>query len=359
MLDDAHEAWHPGSFTKNFGWGAEHNGLSRLHHAIRVGFGSERSDVPRAVFRDRVEAAGINFFIPANFFLYNVHAAVSGASEDRIAFDELVFQATAFEHSLDFDRLALLAFNLSLVGSWQGAKNWQHRPALWSNRYIVERLNHEHRWDVSKVDADDIQAFLQGDIRYRGRTTRKHSTNLARFYRLGGLEDVVSNRIERWWMNAAFLAADRFSRAGIARRLTLPSLREAFAEFAFLDLTGGTSVEKRYALGRALEVFVSVGGADRFVRSEHALADGRTNDPRPFGIVDKKLPRAPKALPPGADADFDVLDASFGHLDYDALESFEPDAFVREASLRALSRLRQLRIAPTMTSDELMALARD
>jgi predicted nucleic acid-binding protein len=359
MLDDAHEAWHPGSFTKNFGWGAESNGLSALHLAIRVGFGSDRGDVPRAVFRERVEAAGINFFIPANFFLYNVHATASDTLRDMIAFDELVFQATAFEHSLDFDRLALLAFNLSLVGSWQGAKTWQRRPALWSNRYIVERLEHEHRWNVTRVDADDIQTFLEGDVRYRGRTTRKHSTNLAYLYRLGGLEDVISSRIERWWMNAAFLAADRFSWAGIARRLTLPALREAFAEFAFFDLTGGTSVEKRYALRRALEVFVSVGGAGRFARSERALAGGRMNDPRPFGIVDKKLPRAPKALPPGVDDGFEVLDRSFGQLDYDALENFEPDAFVREASLRALSRLRELKIAPTMTSDEIMALTRD
>jgi len=196
--------------------------------------------VPRAVFRQRVEAVGINFFIPANFFLYNIHATAGSSAEDLIAFDELVFQATGFEHSLDFDRLALLAFNLSLAGSWQGAKAWQRRPAIWSNRYIVERLEHVHGWDVSKVDADDIESFLQRDARYRGRTTRKHSTNLAYLYRLGGLEDVVSSRIERWWMNATFLAADRFSRAGIARRLTLPSLREAFGEFAFLDLTGGT-----------------------------------------------------------------------------------------------------------------------
>jgi len=65
------------------------------------------------------------------------------------------------------------------------------------------------------------------------------------------------------------------------------------------------------------------------------------------------------ALPPGVDTGFEVLDASFGHLDYDGLERFEPDEFVREASLQALSRLRELKIAPTMTSDEIMALTRD
>jgi hypothetical protein len=359
MLDDSLDTWHPGSFTKNFGWGTERDGMSALHRAIRVGFRTDRGDVPRSLFRERLEQAGINFFVPANFFLYNIAANEKSGTSDLIAFDELVFQATAFDHSLDFDRLALLAFNLSLVGSWQRAKVWQRRPALWSNRYIVERVQHQHRWDVSKVDANDIQSFLSGDTRYLGRTTRKHSTNLAYLYRLGGLREVVSNRIERWWMNAVFLAADRFFREGIARRLTLPSLREAFVEFSFLDLTGGTSVDKRYALGRALQVFVSVGGADRFSISQEALASGLTNDQRPFGIVDKKLPRAPKSLPPGVDAKFDVLDASFSHIDFDALKEFQPDAFVREASLEALRRLRNLEIAPTMSSDELTALTRE
>lgn len=342
MLDDTLETWHPGSFTKNFGWGAERDGLSALHRAIRVGFGPDHGNVSRRVFRERLDAERINFFIPANFFLFNVAALDRDNAEDEIVFDELVFQATAFEHTLDFDRLALLAFNLSLVGSWHGAKPWQRRPALWSNRYILERLKHKHHWDTSKVDADDIEAFLKEDARYSGRTTRKHATNLAYLYKLGGLRQVVSNRIERWWMNATFLAADRLVHAGIARRETVPTLREAFSEFAFFDLTGGTSIEKRYALERALEVFVSVGGANRFVISENALASGKINNRRPFGIVDKKLPRAPKSLPPGVDPGFDVLDASFKHIDFESLEQFEPELFVREASLQALSQLRKL-----------------
>lgn len=347
--------WHPGSFTKNFGWGDERNGLSALHRAIRLGFGGDHHDVPRELFRRRLEAKGMNFFIPANFFLFNY----TDGAVDWIAYDELAFQAVTFEHSLDFDRLGLLAFNLSLAGAWRGAKPWQRRPALWSNRYIVEQLGGKYNWDVSKVDADDIQDFFISDERYRARTTRKLSTNLAYLYRLGGLKQVVASRIERWWMNAAFLAADRFTLLGIARRPTIASLRDAFDEFAFLDLTGGSTVEKRYALGRVMHMFVSVGGADRFARSEAALASGRTNDPRPFGVVDKKLPRAPKSLPAGVDRGFEMLDASFGHLDYDELERFEPDAFVREASLRALARLRSQGIAPTMTSGDLMTMLRD
>jgi hypothetical protein len=354
-MADHTQNWHPGSFTKNFGWGNEENGLAALHRAIRVGFEDDRHDVPREVFRRRLEAKGLNFFIPANFFLFNF---VDG-SNDWIVYDELVFQAVTFTHSLDFDRLALLAFNLSLAGTWRGAKPWQRRPALWSNRYIAERLGGTHKWDVSKVDADDIEYFFVSDERYHARTTRKLSTNLAYLYRLGGLEQVVASRIERWWMNAAFLAADRFTYLSLVPQPSVASLREMFDSFAFLDLTGGQTVEKRYALGRVVQMFVSVGGVDRFSRSAAALASGKTNDGRPFGVIDKKLPRAPKSLPPGVDSGFGLLDASFGYLDYDELERFDPDAFVREASLRALKRMREMGISPTMTSDELMKLLRN
>lgn len=354
MVDDTKE-WHPGSFTKNFGWGHEQHGLSALHRAIRAGFEDDRHDVPRRVFRRRLEAKGLNFFIPANFFLYNF----TDGSTDRIAFDELVFQAINFEHSLDFDRLALLAFNLSLVGTWQGARPWQRRPALWSNRYIVEQLGGVHNWNTSKVNAGDIENFFIRDPRYQARTTRKLSTNLAYLYRLGGLEQVVANRIERWWMNAAFLAADRFVRLSLVPEPPVSSLRDAFDALEFLELTGGPTIEKHYALKRITQMFVSVGGPQRFARSAAALASGKTNDPRPFGLVDKKLPRAPKSLPPGVDEDFDLLDSSFGHIDYDELARFEPDAYVRESSLRALKRIRDLGIVPTMKSDDLMTLLRD
>lgn len=354
MADHTQE-WHPGSFTKNFGWGNEQEGLSALHRAIRVGFEGDKHDVPRGVFRQRLEAKGLNFFIPANFFLFNF----TDRAVDLIAFDELVFQAINFEHSLDFDRLALLAFNLSLVGTWQSARLWQRRPALWSNRYIIERLGGVYNWNVTKVNADDIEDFFAGDARYQGQTTRKLSTNLAYLYRLGGLEQVVANRIERWWMNAAFLAADRFARLSLVPEPSVASLRDAFDAFDFLNLTGGAAVEKQYALSRITQMFASVGGIRRFAKSAAALASGNTNDPRPFGLVDKKLPRAPKSLPPGVDDGFDLLDSSFGHLDYDELRQFEPDAFVREGSLRALKRIREMGAVPTMTSDDLMALLRD
>ncbi|QFT48990.1 hypothetical protein FIU97_20540 (plasmid) [Roseivivax sp. THAF40] len=353
-MPDYSEDWHPGSFTKNFGWGKDGRGLAELHHAIRVGFGDERGDVRRSVFRKRLDEKGINFYIPANFFLFNY----VNETGDWIAFDELVFQAVSFDHTVHFDRLALFTFNLSLVGSWQGARHFQRRPALWSNRYIVERLAQSHGWDVTKVTADDIQVFLDGDERYKAQTSRKLSTNLNFLYQIGGLSAVVADTIERWWMNASFLAADRLCRLRYARRLTISSIGEALDEFDFGPLAGGQNVEKSYALIRLLEMYVSVGGPDRFERSVDAINSGKTNDPRPYGLVDKKLPRAPKSLPAGVVNTMDWLDASYELLDHDELREFDVDMYVREASVRALSKIRERGIKPTMSSADLMTLMR-
>jgi len=49
-MPDYTEDWHPGSFTKNFGWGKDGRGLAELHQAIRVGFETpavQRGDAER------------------------------------------------------------------------------------------------------------------------------------------------------------------------------------------------------------------------------------------------------------------------------------------------------------------------
>lgn len=55
----------------------------------------------------------------------------------------------------------------------------------------------------------------------------------------------------------------------------------------------------------------------------------------------------------------DWLDASYELLDHDELEAFNVDMFVREASIRALSNIRERGIKPTMSSSDLMTLMRD
>lgn len=159
-------------------------------------------------------------------------------------------------------------------------------------------------------------------------------------------------------MNASFLAADRLCRLQYARRLNVSAIGEALEEFEFGLLSGGKNVEKSYALKRLLEMYVSVGGPARFERSVEAINTGRTNDPRPYGLVDKKLPRAPKSLPAGVVNTMDWLDASYEVLDHDELKAFDVDMFVREASVRALSKIRERGIKPTMSSSDLMALMR-
>lgn len=349
------ERWHPGSFTKNFGWGSQRNGLKELHRAIRIGFESGLTSVPREDFQARVAAKNINPYIPLNFFLFN--QIRDGNSV--VVFDELVFQAVEFEHDHDFDRLALFAFNLSLVGTWKRARAYQSRPALWSNRYIVERLATEHHWNTQKISADDIQDFIANDPRYTGSTSRKLATNLFYLFKLGRIRDSVDDVVERWWMNATFLAADRVCNSGANQRLSVAAITEAFLEFDFWKLTGTQTREKTYALRRLLEMYVAVGGPSRFEKSAEALAENSFNDTRPFGLVDKALPTAPKNLPAGVLNVVDWLDKSYAHVDRSALDSFEAQSFVRETTLRALSALNERSILPRISADELTKLMRD
>ena len=69
MVDQAEE-WRPGSFTKNFSWGTE-KGFAQLYESIRIGFDLKLEDVPREVFRERLEHVNRPVYIPINFFLFN------------------------------------------------------------------------------------------------------------------------------------------------------------------------------------------------------------------------------------------------------------------------------------------------
>ncbi len=75
---------------------------------------------------------------------------------------------------------------------------------------------------------------------------------------------MAADGVERWWMNAAFLAADRLLLAGATLRLTVASIGEALDVYDFSELSGPASFEKSFALKRLLEVYVRVGGPERF-----------------------------------------------------------------------------------------------
>ena len=349
------ELWYPGSFTKNFGWGSEKSGLIQLHKAIRKGFGDQAIAVPRNLFRERLSNDSRSYYIPANFFLFNFQ----DGGEDYLAVDELVFQALSFPHSSEFDKLALFAFNLSIVGRWSGARRFQSRPALWANRYIIERLSRIHNWNSSKVNAGDIENFLIGDQRYQGKTTRKLSTNLAYLYRLGKLQDVAQKEVERWWSDAVFLAADRLFLSNAVERLLFEEIRAGFSEIEFQGLTGVETISKAYSMERLLRLYIQLGGIGRFEVSKEMLSQGAVNDPRPLGLIDRMLPRAPKSIPSGSINPMDLEAVGYESQPMEELLRVDVADVIRDFALKGLQRLQNRNIVPTLSSTELHKLLRE
>jgi hypothetical protein len=127
-------AYAPGSFTKNFAWHGK--GFSKLHDAIRTGFNGKLEPATRKDWRAQSHLSDADFYIAANFFLFNV--IQSGTNV--IPVDELVIQAVASPHSVAFDRLALFALNLSLGGKRTGSANGVEFPILWANEYVRDLL---------------------------------------------------------------------------------------------------------------------------------------------------------------------------------------------------------------------------
>lgn len=358
------EVWLPGSFTKNFSWGqlSEGRGLKQLHTEITEGFDKVVDDVPRSTFRQRVAESGRPDYIPLNFFLFN--RPRDGV--DYVICDELVFQAINFPHSKAFDLLALFAFNLSLVGTWKGSDPPQRRPALWANAYIRERVAGTLDWDTKKVNADDIEGFIRNDPRYKAKTTRKVSTNLNHQYLVGGLSGFASPKIERWWVNALFLALDRIIEDRRLDRIETPDTKYAslLAQYGFLALTGRRTLEKELAVKHLVRLYSACGGRDRFFdeTTEVRISEiqgyiAKGNDYRPGGAVHPTNPRILKTIPRLC-AQLAIY-AGFDFLTPEELENFDVDEFIKRKASDAIGRLKSKNIRPTMTADELLKITRE
>lgn len=357
------ETWRPGSFTKNFSWGDVNSGrgLEQLYDEIKVGFDLKAHDVERKVFRNRVSTFGRPDYIPLNFFLFN--RIIEGL--DFVICDELVYQAVSFPHSKDFDLLALFAFNLSMVGTWKGASPSQSRPALWANAYIRERVAGYFDWDVAKVNADDIENFVSKDPRYQAKTTRKLATNLNHQYLVGGLSGFATSRIERWWVNALFLALDRIIEDRKNKNIDTPESKYSslLSEYGFIELTGKRTLEKELAMRHLVSLYSACGGCERF---SERLTNVRVrdieeyvtlpNDNRPGGAIHPTNPKILKTIP-RACAQL-VVNAGFDFLYPEELEDFDVEEFVKRKTTEALKRLRGMDIKPTMTADELLKITR-
>ena len=360
------EEWKPGSFTKNFSWGDRENGLLRLHEIIRLGFDGKIEDVSRSVFRDRVANAGRPDYIPLNFFLFN--AVKDGL--DVVLADELVFQALTREHSPRFDKLALFAFNFSYVGRWKGASKDQRRPALWSTHYVADRIGQEYQWRTDVITADDIETFVSRDPRYKGKTTRKLATNLNYLYKIGRLAELSETKVDRWWVDALFLALDRLIEDRKLDGLTTSEGQHysLLERSTFKSISGRSSIEKDLALKHLVSLYSACGSRDRFseqrVQELQALSLPDVawliaNDPdtRPQGAVDPTNPRVLKTIP-RACAMLARYKAGFEVISADELSNFDAEIFVREHTLQALLKLRANGVKPTMSADELLRVTR-
>ncbi len=360
------EAWLPGSFTKNFSWGQaiEGRGLEKLYTEIKLGFDGLMSDVPRQEFRERVRHIKLPDYIPLNFFLFN--KVIKGV--DYVICDELVFQALNFPPSKSFDLLALFAFNLSIVGFWNGATSPQRRPALWANAYIRERVAGALNWDTTKVNADDIEAFISRDPRYKAKTSRKVATNLNHQYLVGNLSGFSTQKIERWWVNALFLALDRLieDRKLDGHDTDDTKFASLLAQSGFLALTGRRSLEKELAVKHLVRLYSACGGRDRFsedstleltrVRMQD-IQSFLANDDRPGGAVHPTNPRILKTIPRAC-----ALLANYAGFDFilpDDLDQFDVDAFIRRKASEAIRILKEKNIRPNMTADQLMKVTRE
>jgi hypothetical protein len=362
-MGDTDDEWRPGSFTKNFGWGVD--GLGLLHRALRAGFADEEKDVPRRVFMDRLRQARLIEFIPANFFLFN--RPIGGI--DHIIFDELAFQAVTNPHSPRFDKLALCAFNFSYVGRWASARQHQKRPALWAFNYIRQRVAGELHWDTKNVNADDIERFVTADPRYKAKTARKLSTNLSHLYQIGRLREFGSSRVERWWVDALFLALDRLieDRALEGQYPSENQYASLLSNSGFHEISGHRSLEKDLASNHLLSLYIACGSRDRFspdhVRERTALKIPQlqwyiANDDRPQAAVHPSNPRVLKGIP-RACAMLATYVAGFEIIDADELLEFTPEDFIKRQTSKALKLIRDNGIKPTISAEELMRITRD
>lgn len=360
------EVWKPGSFTKNFAWGGE-SGLRQLHTSIRIGFDNKLEDVERDIFYDRVQSAPDltgSPLIPLNFFLFNEQRH----RVDYVIVDELVFQALTAGHTDRFDKLAMTAFNLGYAGKFKGASKDQRRPTLWAMHYVRDRVAKDFGWDDRRINADDIESFIQGDRRWKAVTTRKLSTNLNHLYKIGKLGALSSPKVERWWVDALFLALDRILADRRLDKLTTsetayPSLLK---QSKFFEITGKPSLEKELAAKHLVHLYTACGAVARFseeavrARSEVKLQDMQNwslpNDDEPRVAVHPSNPRIMKDIP--AICAMLAIYAGFEVLTALQAADFDPDRFIRERTRTALRDLQDRGLKPSMSAEEVLRMTR-
>jgi len=214
-------AFKPGSFSKNFAWHG--TGLAKLHHAIRTGFNGELKPVLRSHFRTHCGVNDENLqLIPINFFLFNT----DGSESALLSVDELVFQAVEESHSLVFDRLAIFALHLSMVG------NVSSGGTPWAREFVTRRLWSEGFWRRSELEIDQLDSFLRTALDARTEVRTKCRSNYRHLFELSGFlstgDKYIDNRDDQWLTSAVLLAWDR---AILSAQLTDSATTAQLVEF--------------------------------------------------------------------------------------------------------------------------------
>lgn len=361
-ISESKREWHPGSFTKNFSWGPSKNGLKALHETIRVGFDNQFEDVEREIFIQRISHIGRPFQIPTNFFLFNEIRN----EKSFIVADELVFQAIEFEHSSDFDRIALMAFLLSSAGRWKGAHLNQRWPSLWAKFFVIDKVS-ESGWNDIKFDSDVIERYIGSDSRYTGKTTRKVATNLNYMLSCVKLSSLGSKRVEQWWVSAIFLVLDRAIRDRMIDGLvtTDMELNDVLTMSKFGSLSGPRSLEKELATPHILELYRTCGKEMRFdfetVQYLAGQIDANSaylpNQNLPVGAVHPSNYRIKQFLP--RMCALLAIYAGFVTFEIEEIEELSSKGFIKKKLEEVLERLKEFGVRPTMSVAELMKITRD
>ncbi len=361
-ISESKREWRPGSFTKNFSWGPSENGLKALHESIRVGFDNQFEDVERDIFIHRISGIGRPFQIPTNFFLFN---EIRNGKSILVA-DELVFQAIEFEHSNDFDRIALIAFLLSLAGRWKGAHLYQRWPSLWAKFFVMDKIS-EEGWSDVKFDADVIERYIANDPRYTGETTRKVATNLNHILSCVKLSSLGSKRVEQWWVSSIFLVLDRVIRDRMIDGLvtTDTDLNDALIMSKFGSLSGPRSLEKELATPHILELYRICGRELRFDFETVQNLTGKINtnstylpnQTAPIGAAHPSNYRIKHFLP--RMCALLAMYAGFVTFEIEETEELSSKGFIQKKLEEVLEKLKEFGVRPTMSVTELMKITRD
>jgi len=280
-------AYAPGSFTKNFAWHGK--GFSKLHQAIRNGFSGELRPVPRGTWRTNSLLNSSDFYIAANFFLFNIVIS----NRNVIPVDELIVQAIAANHSIAFDRLALFALNLSLGGLRTGSNNGVEFPARWATEFVCEALWQSGRWRQDALAVDAMDVFLSGRIVGVGRTkcrmNYRHLFELARF--IPAAYPQINTDAESWIAPALFLAWDRRYMADGTSYSVASDLIADSLEKEHYKLLGVSEAEFHALAAPVAGQYLDAGGLGRFVLDPHpAFVPQASSKIRRF--------RAPTSPPP-------------------------------------------------------------